>query len=395
MLKPRKVALLIETSSFYSRELLHGIRGFMREHGAWSIDLPDPAGGGIVPAWLKHWKGDGVIARILTREVAAAVVRLKVPAIDISAARLVPRLPWVESDNDAVARLAFEHFSERGFTNFAFYGEERYSWSRWRREGFVRRVSEAGYQCAVFERPQSSATPKAATDTAAVEKWVRALPKPAAVLASYDYRGFELLEICRRNQIAVPEQVAVLGVNNDELLCDLADPPLSSVITNARQAGYEAASLLQQAMAGTKLSKRGKLVAPLGVETRQSTDLIAVADPHVSQALRLIRERACHGLTTADLLKQTSFSRRIFDSRFRKLLGRTPHEQILWTKIARAKNLLAQTDLSVAQIAERSGFNHPEYMSVAFKRSTGQWPSEFRGRPAGGLTRQATSNGAR
>jgi LacI family transcriptional regulator len=376
-MKPAKVALLIETSSFYSRELLHGIRGFLRDHGSWAIYLPEPTRGKKPPLWLKKWHGQGIIARIENEEIAKAVLRTRLPVVDLSAARLVRSVPWVESDNDAIARLALDHFTERGFRNFAFFGDERFNWSKWRRNSFVRRVSEAGHDCAVFDRT-ASAESNWEKESAAISRWIKQLPKPAAVLACYDFSAFQLMETCRQMNVAVPDDIAVLGVNNDELLCDMADPPLSSVITNPRQTGYEAAALLQRMISGEQVAPEAHLIQPVGVATRQSTDLIAVTDPHISRAVRHIREKACEGIGVESVLKQTPLSRRVFEARFRKLLGRTPHEHLLRTKIDRVKNLLAQTDLSLERIAERAGFAYVEYMSVAFKKATGLPPSEFR-----------------
>jgi LacI family transcriptional regulator len=212
----------------------------------------------------------------------------------------------------------------------------------------------------------------------ALARWLRKLPQPAAVLAAYDFVAFQLLENCRQIGVAVPDQVAVLGVNNDELLCDMCDPPLSSVMTNPRQTGYQAAALLQRMMSGAKISPEAHIIKPVGVATRHSTDLTAVSDPHIARAVRMIRERACAGITIDELVKQTPFSRRVFEGCFRKLLGRTPHEQVLRTKIERVKTLLTETDLNLARIAERSGFAYVEYMSVAFKRATGLPPSAYR-----------------
>lgn len=372
-----KVALLIETSSFYSRELLHGIRSFLREHGSWAIYLPEPNRTRNLPLWLKRWKGHGIIARIENEAIARTVLRTRLPAVDLSAARLAPSIPCVESDNNAVARLAADHFIERGFQHFGYFGDDRFNWSKSRRDDFVRHIAAAGRECSVLGRSASGAADWE-KENLALARWLQKLAKPAAVLAAYDFVAFQLLETCRQIGMAVPDEVAVLGVNNDELLCDMCDPPLSSVITNPRQTGYQAAALLQRMMAGEKVRPEAHLIKPLGVATRHSTDLTAVSDPHIARAVRMIRERACAGITIDELVKQTPFSRRVFEARFRKLLGRTPHDQLLRTKIERAKTLLTDTDLNLARIAERSGFAYVEYLSVAFKRATGLPPSEYR-----------------
>lgn len=377
-----KVALLVETSNAYARELLHGVRAWLREHGPWTLWLAEAGRGAAPPPWLKNWKGDGIIARIETPAIARAVASTRLPAVDVSAARILPTLPWLETDDAAIARVAAEHFRERGFRNFGYCGDARFNWSRWRRDAFVAHLAAHGSSCAVLQDIQaarrSQSVPDWETELASLARWLRALPKPVGIFAGYDIRGLQVLEACRRLELAVPDEVAVLGVDNDELLCDLADPPLSSVIPDVRRTGYEAAALLDRMMRGAKIAPEGRLFAPLGVATRQSTDVVAVADRHISAAVRYIRSHACSGITVAEVLKQVPMSRRVLEARFQKLLGRSPHTQILAVKLDRVKQLLADTDLSLAAIAERSGFKHVEYLSVAFKRQMGLTASEFR-----------------
>jgi len=176
----------------------------------------------------------------------------------------------------------------------------------------------------------------------------------------------------------VPDEVAVVAVDNDELLCELAHPPLSSVIPNTRRTGYEAAALLDRLMSGGKSRGETHLIPPLGVATRLSTDVLAIEDPHVSRAVRFIREHACDGINVQDVLRAVPQSRRLLEGRFRKLLGRTPHEEILRVQVQRVKQLLTETDLTLDAIAERTGFSHTEYLSVVFRREVGTPPGRFR-----------------
>jgi LacI family transcriptional regulator len=197
-------------------------------------------------------------------------------------------------------------------------------------------------------------------------------------MACYDIRASQVLEACRRLGVEVPDEVAVIGVHNDELLCDLCDPPLSSVIPNARRAGYEAAALLQRMMNGERVGARNVYIRPIGVATRQSTDVVAVNDRRVSSAVRFVREHACENITVKDVLRAVPVSRSWLERRFKHHFGRTPHDQILRVRMARVRAMLATTDLPLAQIAERTGFEHVEYLSVAFKRVTGLSPSRYR-----------------
>jgi len=208
--------------------------------------------------------------------------------------------------------------------------------------------------------------------------WLARLPKPIGIMACYDIRAQQLLDLCRELDIAVPEQVAVIGVDNDRLLCDLASPPLSSVIPNAHRSGYEAASLLDSLMQGVNVPAVAHLIKPLGVEARQSTNILAIDDPDVAKALRFIREHANEGINVSDVLRNVPISRRVLEHRFRQCLGRSPHEEILRLKVQRIRQLLQESDLSLQEIALQTGFEHVEYLSTVFKRETGSSPRAFR-----------------
>jgi LacI family transcriptional regulator len=370
-----KVALLIETSNAYARGLLQGVVAWQREHRPWSLFLAEHTRGDKPPAWLADWAGDGIIARIENAGIARALRRVRLPIVDVSAARLLPALPWFETDDAAVAQAAFEHLRERGFRNFAFCGDPRFNWSNWRQEHFQRAVQAEGGTCAAYEPARVASDRDAADDLA---RWLRYLPKPVGVMACYDLRGVQVLDACRRLGVPVPDEVAVVAVDNDELLCELAHPPLSSVVPNTRRTGYEAAALLDRLMNGSRAPGETHLIPPLGVATRQSTDVLAIEDPHVSRAVRYIREHACEGINVRDVLRAVPQSRRLLEARFKKLLGRTPHEEILRVQLRRVKQLLTETDLPLETIAERTGFAHPEYLSVVFRREVGQPPSRYR-----------------
>lgn len=377
MRKRLRVALLIESSNAYARGLLEGIAAYVRRHQSWSIYLPEQRRGDAPPPSLARWEGDGLIARIETPAVAEAVRRLGLPTVDVSSARLVPDLPWVETDDEAIARLAVEHFVGRGFRHLAFCGDPRFNWSRWRCEHFSRAAREAGATCHLYGA--SGALPASwQAEHDRLVRWAQGLPRPIGILACYDIKAQQLLDASREAGAAVPDEVAVLGVDNDPVLCELCDPPLSSVIPDSRRAGFLAAQLLDRWMNGEPVPAEAHRIAPLGAHTRQSTDVLAIDDRDIAATVRLIRQRACEGLTVADLLREVPLSRRALERRFTSYVGRTPHAEILRVRLARVKQLLAETDLSVEAIAELAGFDHPEYLSVAFKREVGVRPGAYR-----------------
>jgi LacI family transcriptional regulator len=373
----RRVALLVETSNSYARGILRGIIDYAREHGGWSVYLGEHGRGDEPPPWLSRWDGDGVIARIENGRIARAVIRCGRPAVDVSAARLLPDLPWVETDDEQIARQAAEHLLERGLRSFAFYSDNRFNWSKWRCDEFARFVRDRGCECAVYHATRGGERDwdRQENELAA---WLNALPKPVGVMACYDIAGRQVLDACRRAGLAVPDAVAVVGVDNDGLLCELSDPPLSSVEPDTRRTGFTAAEILDKLMRGGRVAQLSHRIPPVGVVTRQSSDTMAVADADVAEAVRFIRENACSGISVKDVLQRVQLSRRALEARFLKAVGRTPHAEVERVRLERAKHLLRVTDLPVYEIARRTGFRHQEYLSVAFRRYAGQSPTQFR-----------------
>ncbi len=226
MKKLRSVALLVETSNAYARGVLEGIVSYNREHEPWSIYLPEQERGATPPSWIKNWKGDGLIVRIETDEIARTVRRLNKPVIDVSAARRVEGIPWVETNDATIARLAIEHFTSRGFKQLAFCGEPDFNWSRWREQEFVQQIAaRPGLRCDVFDATSRS-DPQYSwnREKKRLAKWIASLPKPVGVFACYDIRAQQLLDVCRETSVNVPDDVAVLGVDDDHLLCNLCHP---------------------------------------------------------------------------------------------------------------------------------------------------------------------------
>ncbi len=379
-MKPRKsVALLIETSNAYARGLLEGIISYVHEHEPWSIYLPEQERGGRPPSWLKGWKGDGVIARIETDEIAAAVAATRLPVIDVSAARRVPNIPWVETNDAVIAKLAAEHLLERGFKHLAFCGNPSFNWSNWRQQCFADAVRGSCTSYHVYE--SSSGHEKRFSwdrEKARIEKWLRSLPRPIGVLACYDIMGQQLLDACRQCDVSVPEELALIGVDNDHLLCNLCTPPMSSVIPDSFRTGREAARLLDVMMTGVNVSSSAHLIDPIGIATRQSTDVLAIDDADVASAVRFIRDHACEAINVSHVLKAVPLSRRVLESRFQTIMGRSPHEEIIRQRIERVRQLLLESDLTLATIAQRTGFRHEEYMSVAFRRAMNVPPGKYR-----------------
>ena len=373
--RTRHVALLVETSNAYARALLTGVRKYAEARTGWSMYLGEHSRHETDFSWLDGWRGDGVLARIETAPTAELVRRLDLPTVDLSAARLLPSLPGVETNDDTIARWAVEHFAQRGLRHFAYCGDERFAWALKRGAWFAEHVRQQGSTAHEFRMIPSG---RRAADRARLAAWLTRLPKPVGLLACYDIAGQEVLEACTLASLAVPDEVAVVGVDNDELIGNLTSPPLSSIAPDTTHMGHLAAQLLGQMMDGEVLEPGLRLIDPTRIVTRQSSDILAVDDPLVVEALRFIRDGAEQNLKVEAVLRHVGLSRRALDHRFERLLGRTVHAEILRVRMGRVAELLSSTDWTLHRIAERLGFSHSEYMGVAFKKYTGTSPGQYR-----------------
>lgn len=373
------VALLVETSLGSGRDILRGIARYVRERGPWSLFHAPRSLDESAPAWLRHWKGDGIIARIADAQLASMVKDSGLPVVDVLGNVPRSRFPLVHVDDAAIARLAFAHFRERGFRRFAYFGLSGESWSARRRDVYFVEARLAGAQPALLEltRAEIERTPWERRQEK-LAGWLRELAKPVGLMVCSDQRGLDVSEACRRANIAVPDQIAIVGVDNDEPLCQVCDPPLSSVWPDHIAVGYEAAALLRDLMNGVEPPAEPKLVAPRRLVTRHSSDVLAVEDAVVSAALRVIRERACTGISVDEIARVSGASRSVLQRRFRALLGLSIHDQIIETRLKRAAELIATTDVPLAEVAELSGFKHQEYLGVVFKERVGVTPAEHR-----------------
>jgi LacI family transcriptional regulator len=375
----KRVALLIETSRTYGRELLLGVRKYVTEHGPWSIfaeirDLESKP-----PAWLRGWDGDGILTRTVTQAMADAIKSVKVPTIELRATKLNHRFPFVGMDNVAIGKLCAEHLIERGYHHFGVYELTTEHFFIQRSQSFAQRLKQSGFGCEKFQQESNREKPvRWEKQQAALVEWLKQLPKPIGILACTDQLGFWLLDACSRAEIMVPEQVAVLGVENDETLCSMSRPPLSSARLGGERVGYEAAALLDRWMIDQQRPKPSTLFAPLGVETRRSTDIVAIADPLLSQAIKLVRDKACEGWRVRDILKAIPISRSSLERGFREVLGRSPNMEFHRVKLQRVAELLTMTDLTLDEIALRTAFAHKHYLASSFRKAYNMPPGDYR-----------------
>lgn len=374
----KHVALLIETSGAYGRGLLRGIADYNRQHGRWSAYFRPHGLGAPPPQWLSTWEGNGILVRVDSHSVAEAVMRTGLPAVNLRSTALQVPFPFVTVDNVEVGQIGAQHLIERGLRHFAFVNKPEGVNPELdeRATAFRKAVKRAGGTFASFivaperlgwEQEQERLT-----------EWVRSLPKPVGIMACNDRHGVYVIDACRRCNAAVPDEVAVLGADNDDALCDLGIPPLSSIDVNAEGVGYEAARILDAMMRGEKIRQKIIKVAPRGIVTRRSTDVIASEDEEVNSAVRFIRENACGGLQVNDVLEHIGMSRASLQARMKQITGRTIHQEIQRVRLNRCKELLAMSNVSIKQVARQSGFSSVQYMTRVFRSATGETPAKYR-----------------
>lgn len=376
----RRVAVLIESSRAYGRGLLRGVARYNREHGHWSVYLQPHGLDHPSPPWLKQWRGDGILVRIGDRRMLRAVLATGKPTVDLRG--VVPGLgvPFIGVDNRAVAEMAADHLLERGLRHFGFCGLAAglHPHLDERREYFVARMGMSGYEVRVYAAKAGQPIPWDREQDRLAARVARLL-KPVGIMTCHDDRGLQVLDACQAAGVSVPDEVAIISVD-DELLCGMFTPQLTSIDVNPEQIGYRAAELLERMMGGEPPGCETVLLPPRGVALRQSTDTLAIDDPDVAAALRHIREHACRGLRVEDVLERVPLSRSVLERRFRALVGRSPKAEISRVQLDRAKGLLSESHLTIDVVAARSGFRDARYLCDVFARKMGMTPGAYRER---------------
>ncbi|WP_419193699.1 XylR family transcriptional regulator [Kolteria novifilia] len=380
MINPARVAVLVETSRGHGRQIIDGVARYAAEKGPWSIrleprNLQDPP-----PRWLTGWDGDGIIVRCESATMARAVLATGLPVIDVRGSVPDTGIPLVGVDNDSIADAAFDHFQERGFRHLAwcdFVGRKRL-WIDQRRGRLARRTADAAISFATFpvrRRARHGAwSPREMTD---LKDWLAGLPRPVGILASDDEQAHTVLNAARQLPLRVPDDVAVLGIDNDEIFCRASNPPLSSVDVNAVAVGYQAAAMLAQRMRGGRVPARTYL-PPRGVVTRPSTDIVAVESPDAAAALRYIREHACRPIDAPHVAGYLSISRSTLDRTLQTAIGQSATAAIMQVRLAQVKADLANTDLPLTAIASRAGFASAQHLANLFRERIGTTPGRYR-----------------
>lgn len=377
--KPLEIAVLIETDNSWGRSVVQGIADFASKFGPWNL-LIDPRDYSQRWSLPDRWQGDGIIARTSTPPQLEEILSTKLPSVNVDdVIEDLDGIGNVLTDQTEKARLAFDHFRERGLTNFAYYAPPSHEYSRRSEEEFVKFLAEKDTVCHVY-KPGYRVTRRISRDEQhrRIHRWLNQLPRPVAILAVDARRGRELTEVCTMEGIAVPDEVAILAGDTDDLLCGLSSPPLSSVIVASQKIGYEAAAMLHRMINEQEIPTEPILVSPIGVLSKQSTDALAIDDPMIIKAMRFIQTHAFSGIVVEDVLREVPVSRRYLEQQFKRYFGRLPAEEIRHLRLERGKELLAQSEMSVEAVATACGYAGSTQFGVAFRKKYGQTPLAFR-----------------
>ncbi len=376
----KRVLVQIETSRAYGRSLLAGIAEYSKRYGPWAFCQDEPFYSkkiAMSPQQILDWKPDGVITR--SADNLEMLCQHEIPVVvAIHLEKPVDGVPNIKGDNDAMGRMAADYLIKLGFHQFAFCGLNHTFWSRERCAAFEKIIHEAGYPLFIFseENEPGSST----TDQKLMVDWLTALPKPIAVMVCNDDRGKQLIEAAKIARVRVPDDVSIIGVDNDEVVCDLCYPSLSSIKLDNVQAGYRAAKLLNTMMERQSPGVEEIIVRPMGVVARQSTDVYCVPDKDVSKALQYIRDHSRDMIQVSDVAEHVCLSKRALQLRFKNALGYSVHERIKKEKINRMAELLTETNMSIIEIALNLGFSNINHVSRFFKQEKGLPPFAYRKR---------------
>lgn len=379
--KRSHIGIIVETAFSPGRKVLRGAARYAREHGDWLIFHQPRDPESWMPALLRRWRCDGLIARIEKRSLRRLLGGLNVPVVNVLGTEPTPGDCLVTVDNREIGRMGAEHLLQRGLREFGFVGLRGVAWSAERRDAFCERVRFLGCRCRAYHvvsrHPDFAAWE---AELGRLGKWIAKLPRPCGIMVCNDLYAQSVLDACRQVGALVPEQIAVVGAGNDETICAICNPPLSTVDAGHLQVGYTAAEILHHLLNGEPAPGEPVRLRPVGVVTRQSTDIMAIEDPDVAMAVRFIHEKACGKLRVEDVADFVAVSKSSLQRGFQEFLGRSVHDEITRVRIDTACRLLAESDMTIGTIAQRTGFGHQAHMGVIFREKMGMTPGEYRRR---------------
>ena len=379
----KKILLLTDFSSGYSRSLLRGMVRYSKEHEPWVFfRMPEYYrelyGDDGVVNWAKKWKADAIIAQLENINLKK-LNELMVPIIIQNYRERAKQICNITGDYLKTGIMAADFLLSRGFSNFAYYGYKDMIWSRERAEGFKNRVEEAGFQVSVMNI-RNLKNEQWSFDAAAVSNWLLSLPKPVALFACDDNFALQITEICKIYNISVPDEVAVLGVDNDELICNISDPPLSSIVLDVEHGGYQAACALHQLMNRKIEQSFDIVIPPLRIESRKSTEKYAVTDKYILQIIDYVKKNYTRRISISHIMQFIPLSRRILEKKFKKEMRISIYQFILNYKIEQFSQSIVNTDRPLIELAMSCGFEDYKNVARVFQKYKGMTPMQYRKR---------------
>lgn len=379
--KSYKVILLFDQMRVTGRGIMRGVINYSRIYGPWKFHTLPPFYRRnqkriLTDISIKNLNADGIIMD--DREVTENLIKSKLPFIAIDIESKIPNMANIYANEKKIGEIAAKHLMERGFKNFAYCGYDDLYWSHERSESFKKTLQKAGFETIFYHQPKSKINRKWENEQYILIRWLKTLPKPVAIFAGNDDRGKNVAAACKLAEFKIPDQVAVLGTDNDDLVCELSDPPLSSVALNWERAGFEAAELLEKLIQGKNIKKPTVIIQPTNVATRLSTDVLAIDDQDVCQAIRFIRDHSKELIQVNDVVDSVTLSRRVLEKRFRQILGLSIFEEIRRVRVNQIKTMLITTNMSILEIVMSVGYSNVHNVARYFKQETGLSMQDYR-----------------
>ncbi len=378
-----KIILLSDFSEEYNKNLLRGITRYSKDHGPWTFcKMPtyyrETIGIEGILQWAKEWEADGIIGQFYNDEEVNKFTEANIPVIAVDFKERFTDIPNITGNYHQTGRLGADYFLKKGFKNFAFYGFNNIVWSRERAEGFEERIQEAGFDVHYYELKDSRSNDLWYYKPSALSDWLKSLPKPIALMTCDDNQGHHITEAARHAGIRIPDDIAVLGVDNDETICHLSDPPLSSIETDSEKGGYEAARLMEQMIENKTCTGPDVVVKATQIVTRHSTDIFASKDKYIVTALKYIHGNLDKNLKVDQVLREVPLSRRSLEKRFIMTTGYPVYEYIYNQRIEKFTQKLLETDMTIFEIALELGLSDSKNIARQFKQIKGITPMEYR-----------------
>ncbi|GGZ32272.1 XylR family transcriptional regulator [Echinicola pacifica] len=378
-----KVILLLDFAEEYSKDLLRGISRYANENGPWTFcRMPlyyrETIGIEGILDWAKDWGADGIIGQLYNDMDLELIRQSGLPVIAQDFKERFDTLPNITADYHHMGKIGAQYFLKKGFKHFAFYGYNNIVWSRERAEGYEDELKNHGFSVNYFEHHMARSTDIWYYKSNSLSTWLTALPKPVAIMACDDNQALHLTEVCRQIGVKIPEEIAVLGVDNDVMLCELSDPPLSSIAMDIEKGGYETAALLEYMVRNGSDKYYDILVAATQVVTRKSTDIYATNDEYIASTLKYIHQNIDKNLHVEDVVVQVPLSRRSLEKRFHQITGYPIYKYIFNLRIEKFTQKLIETDKTIFEIALDMGLNDSKNIARQFRQVKGCNPLEYR-----------------